>query len=73
MKKLEISTTATHGWAAGFRVPVSRGSEGGLCLQPVRLRRDDVMTATTGSTADVVGGTTVANLPGPRSLAPPIT
>lgn len=73
MKKLEISTTANDGWTAGFLVPTSRGSEGGVCLQPVRPRRDDVMTATTGSTADVVGGTTVATLPGPRSLAPPIT
>lgn len=77
MKKLEISMTATNGYAVGFLVPVLRGTEGGVCPQPARQRRDDVMTGTWGSTAagsDAVAGvTTFAPLPGLRSLAPPIT
>lgn len=76
MKKLEISMTATNDYAAGFLVPVLRGAEGGVCPQPGRHRRDDVMTASTGSTVGTDAGfgvATVAPLPGLRSLAPPIT
>ena len=74
MKKLEISTTATTGYDVRFLVPTLRGSEGGVCPQPVR-QRHDATTAPMGSTTgadDLVGGT-VATLPGLRTLAPPIT